>query len=114
MAFVEERGRFDGPITITNTHSCGLTRDVTAQWLFSQLETSAKNDQPFWLPVAAETYDGNLNDVNGHHVKAEHVIAAFEDAAQRSDRRGQRRRRYGDALLRVQGRLGHRVARGCL
>jgi D-aminopeptidase len=80
MAFVEERGRFDGPITITNTHSCGLTRDVTAQWLFSQLETSAKNDQPFWLPVAAETYDGNLNDVNGHHVKAEHVVAAFEDA----------------------------------
>ncbi len=80
MAFVEERGRFDGPITITNTHSCGLTRDVTAQWLYSQLETSAKNDQPFWLPVAAETYDGNLNDVNGHHVKAEHVIAAFEDA----------------------------------
>ncbi len=79
-AFVEERGRFDGPITITNTHSCGLTRDVTAQWLFTQLDTSAKNDQPFWLPVAAETYDGNLNDVNGHHVKAEHVIAAFEGA----------------------------------
>jgi len=80
MAFVRERGRFDGPITITNTHSCGVARDATAQWLYSQLSTSAKNDQPFWLPVAAETYDGNLNDVNGHHVKKEHVIAAFEDA----------------------------------
>lgn len=79
-AFVEERGRFDGPITITNTHSCGLARDVTIQWLYKQLEKSPKDDQPFWLPVAAETYDGNLNDVNGHHVKAEHVIAAFEDA----------------------------------
>ncbi|MDB5479896.1 MAG: aminopeptidase [Caulobacteraceae bacterium] len=33
MALVEERGRFDGPITITNTHSCGLARDVTARWL---------------------------------------------------------------------------------
>ena len=36
--------------------------------------------QPFWLPVSAETYDGSLNDINGHHVKEEHVIAAFEDA----------------------------------
>lgn len=79
-AFIEERGRFDGPITITNTHSCGLARDVTIQWLYKQQQKSPKDDQPFWLPVAAETYDGNLNDVNGHHVKAEHVIAAFEDA----------------------------------
>ncbi|MEI9994330.1 MAG: P1 family peptidase [Rhizomicrobium sp.] len=80
MALVEERGRFDGPITITNTHSCGLARDVTAKWLYTQLETSPKDDQPFWLPVSAETFDGNLNDINGHHIKAEHVIAAFEDA----------------------------------
>jgi len=79
-AFIEERGQFDGPITITNTHSCGLTRDVTARWLHTQLGASAKNDQPFWLPVAAETYDGTLSDINGHHVKPEHVIQAFEDA----------------------------------
>ena len=80
MAFVEERGRFDGPITITNTHSCGLARDVTARWLFSQLRPGDKADQPFWLPVSAETCDIDLNDMNGHHVKEEHVIAAFEDA----------------------------------
>lgn len=80
MAFVEERGRFDGPITITNTHSCGLARDVTARWLFSQLKPGDKADQPFWLPVSAETCDIDLNDMNGHHVKEEHVIAAFEDA----------------------------------
>src|SRR5690349_1480252 len=29
MAFVEERGRFDGPITLTNTHSVGVCRDAT-------------------------------------------------------------------------------------
>ncbi len=79
-AFVEERGRFDGPITITNTHSCGLARDVTAKWLFERRNPQEKQDQPFWLPIAAETYDGALNDINGHHVKAEHVIAAFDDA----------------------------------
>ena len=32
------------------------------------------------LTVAAETYDGWLNDVNGHHVRPEHVYAAFADA----------------------------------
>ncbi len=79
-AFVEERGRFDGPITLTNTHSCGLARDVTAQWLYAQRREDEKLDQPFYLPVSAETHDGHLNDINGHHVKAEHVIAAFEDA----------------------------------
>ena len=76
---IVERGRFEGPITLTNTHSCGLTRDVTAQWLTSQVNTDER-PEPFWMPVAAETYDGFLNDINGHHVKAEHVHAAFEDA----------------------------------
>lgn len=80
MAFVEERGRFDGPITLTNTHSCGLARDVTARWLFSQLRPGDKDDQPFWLPISAETCDEALNDINGHHVKEEDVVAAFEDA----------------------------------
>ena len=79
-AFVEERGRFDGPITLTNTHSCGLARDVTAKWLFETLMPDEKTDQNFWLPVACETYDGTLSDVNGHHVKAEHVIEAFNGA----------------------------------
>jgi L-aminopeptidase/D-esterase-like protein len=79
-AFVEERGRFDGPITITNTHSCGLTRDVTAKWLYSQHKAGEKVDQPFYLPVSAETHDGPLNDINGHHVTEADVIEAFEDA----------------------------------
>ena len=79
-AFVEERGRFDGPITITNTHSCGLSRDVTARWLYEQHNSAEKVDQPFYLPVSAETHDGPLNDINGHHVTPEDVIAAFEDA----------------------------------
>jgi len=76
---IVERGRFEGPITLTNTHSCGLTRDVTARWLTAQVDVEQR-PEPFWMPVAAETYDGGLNDVNGHHVKEEHVYAAFDDA----------------------------------
>jgi L-aminopeptidase/D-esterase-like protein len=32
------------------------------------------------LPVAAETYDGFMNDMNGFHVKAENVMEAIDDA----------------------------------
>jgi D-aminopeptidase len=79
-AFIEERGRFEGPVTITNTHSCGVARDATAEWMSRQVDIGAKADQPLWLPVAAETFDGLLNDVDGHHVTREHVMAAFDDA----------------------------------
>jgi L-aminopeptidase/D-esterase-like protein len=76
-AFIEERGRFEGPITLTNTNSCGIARDATAKWMSEQVDVNVKADQPLWLPVAAETYDGTLNDIDGHHVTAEHVRTAF-------------------------------------
>jgi L-aminopeptidase/D-esterase-like protein len=76
-AFIEERGRFEGPVTLTNTNSCGVVRDATAKWMSEQVDVSMKADQPIWLPVAAETYDGTLNDIDGHHVTAEHVRTAF-------------------------------------
>ena len=68
--WLEECGELHTPITITNTHSCGLARDATIQWML------ARGFMADWgLPVAAETYDGDLNDINGFHVKHEHVIS---------------------------------------
>lgn len=32
------------------------------------------------MPVIAETYDGGTNDINGRHVKEEHVRAALDSA----------------------------------
>jgi len=52
---IEERGRFEGPITITNTHSCGVARDATARWLTARVDVEQR-PEPFWMPVAAETY----------------------------------------------------------
>src|SRR5690606_24400819 len=63
---IEEFGQFSSPITLTNTHSCGIARDATIRWMVA-------NGLLFdrWvLPVAAETYDGYLNDINGFHVRA--------------------------------------------
>jgi len=75
--WVQESGFLEGPIGITNTHSVGVVRDAIIKW-----EVGQKNVlQPWWLPVVAETYDGNLNDINGFHVKEEHVLRALNSAA---------------------------------
>ncbi len=74
--WIEEAGRCDGPITITNTHSCGVARDASIMWMVENLNRTGQ-----WaLPVAGETYDGYLNDINGFHVKNEHVFAALDCA----------------------------------
>jgi L-aminopeptidase/D-esterase-like protein len=75
--WVEESGLLEGPILITNTHSVGIVRDAVVRW---QVE-NGKLYQPFALPVVAETYDGYLNDINGFHVRPEHVFEAFAAAA---------------------------------
>jgi L-aminopeptidase/D-esterase-like protein len=75
--WVQESGYLEGPIGITNTHSVGVVRDAIIKW-----EVTQKNVlQPWWLPVVAETYDGNLNDINGFHVKEQHVLDALNSAA---------------------------------
>ena len=79
-AWIDEAGRCEGPITITNTHSCGVARDATIEWVTRQPSHRHAADARFWLPVAAETFDGDLNDIDGHHVTREHVFAAIEGA----------------------------------
>jgi D-aminopeptidase len=74
--WVQESGLLEGPVAITNTHSVGVVRDAIIRW-----EVGLKNAlQPWWLPVVAETYDGTLNDINGFHVTAAHVLAALDGA----------------------------------
>src|SRR5688500_10555082 len=71
--WIEEAGSLEGPVMITNTHSVGIVRDAVIQWRIKQGNPDASG---YWwsLPVVAETWDGELNDVNGFHVKAEHVF----------------------------------------
>jgi L-aminopeptidase/D-esterase-like protein len=73
--WLEESGILEGPIAITNTHSVGVVRDAILQW-----QVSRPGLQPWGLPVVAETYDGGLSDINGFHVKAEHVFRALDSA----------------------------------
>ena len=73
--WLDESGVLEGPIAITNTHSVGVVRDAILQW-----QVKRPGMQPWGLPVVAETYDGGLNDINGFHVRPEHVIAALDGA----------------------------------
>jgi D-aminopeptidase len=83
-AWLEESGLLDGPILITNTHSVGMVRDSYIQWLARNRKKPGTNTfgDSFWaLPVVTETFDGYLNDVNGFHVKPEHVEQAIASAS---------------------------------
>jgi L-aminopeptidase/D-esterase-like protein len=75
--WIEEAGFLEGPIFITNTHSVGVVRDAAIAWSVKH----QKLFQPWSLPVVAETYDGGLNDINGFHVKPEHVFQALDSAS---------------------------------
>jgi D-aminopeptidase len=79
IPWIEELGTINWPIAITNTHSVGVVRDALIAY------NVAHGDQVYestWsLPVVAETYDGTLSDINGMHVRPEHVFAALDAAA---------------------------------
>jgi len=77
--WVEESGFLEGPVMITNTHSVGVVRDAVIQWRVNHGQPDPTGD--WWsLPVVAETWDGWLNDINGFHVKPEHVFHAIDSA----------------------------------
>ena len=74
---IREFGVLTTPIGITNTHSVGVVRDALVR------VAVARENSPDWsLPVVAETWDGFLNDINGFHVRDEHVAAAIESASE--------------------------------
>ena len=74
--WIEESGFLGSPVMITNTHSVGLVRDSYIQWKLKRHPELAGWE----LPVVAETFDGFLNDINGFHVKPEHVFSALDGA----------------------------------
>jgi D-aminopeptidase len=79
LAWVEESGLLEGPVLITNTHSVGVVRDAAIAWRVKQGKADPSG---YWwsLPVVAETWDGDLSDINGFHVAPQHVFAALQGA----------------------------------
>jgi D-aminopeptidase len=77
VAWILESGTMSGPICLTNTHSVGIAHAGIVAWSVAHHPEAATG---WLLPVAAETWDGYLNDINGAHVGVEHAVAALESA----------------------------------
>ncbi len=77
---VRELGVLEAPVALTNTLNVGLVVDALVQHAVRHnpgigIQTSTAN------VLVGETHDGYLNDLQGRHVRAEHVWAAIERAA---------------------------------
>ena len=78
VSWIAESGTFAGPLAITNTHAVGVAHAGIVAWTVEHHPALAK---AWLLPVAAETWDGYLNDINGHHVSEHSVVDALEAAS---------------------------------
>lgn len=77
--WIEESGLLTTPIALTNTHSLGIVRDAMIGYYARLRKTDGSS---YWmLPVVGETWDGWLSDINGMHVRPEHLCAALDSAA---------------------------------
>jgi D-aminopeptidase len=77
---VRELGQVESPIALTNTLNVGLVMDALVAHAIRQnpgigVHTGSVN------VLVGETNDGYLNDIQGRHVKAEHVWRAIEAAS---------------------------------
>ncbi|UJR34971.1 hypothetical protein I4U23_027750 [Adineta vaga] len=83
--WLDESGLLAPLIAITNTHSVGTIRDAAIQWFIQQKSTEAALSDGVYsslsLPIVTETWDGFLNDINGFHVKGEHLFEAIQSAS---------------------------------
>jgi D-aminopeptidase len=77
VSWINESGTFDGPVAITNTHAVGVAHAGIIAWTVMHHPVVA---EVWLLPVAAETWDGYLNDINRQRVTEQHVVTAIEAA----------------------------------
>ena len=76
--WIDDYGLLVYPMAITNTNSVGTVRDAIIGWGQDHRLVDASI---CCLPVVAETWDGDLNDIFGFHVHREHVEAAIAAAS---------------------------------
>jgi D-aminopeptidase len=76
LEWIRESGLLTTPVGLTNTFSVGIVRDALVA------SQHGANRGRWHLPVVGETYDGFLNEIEGMHVRTEHVFSALESAAE--------------------------------
>jgi len=75
LPWIAEQGLIGAPLCITNTLSVGVVRDAICAYAVEN-----KIEQPFHLPVTAETWDGWLSDVESLSVTQAMAFDALANA----------------------------------
>ena len=79
---VRELGTIEAPIALTNTLNVGLVLDAIVQYSIRQNPSiGIRPDSGSVNSVVGETNDSYLNDIQGRHVRLEHVLGAVENAS---------------------------------
>lgn len=80
LAYINDIGRLESPIMLTNTLNVGRVYDATISWLVrNHPAIGVTDDVP--VPVVAECDDSTLNDIQGRHVGEKEVFAALDGAS---------------------------------
>ena len=104
-AYLEDYGVAYGPIGLSNTNAIGPVYAGIQEW------SSRRFGSAIW-PVVAETWDGDLNDIEGFHVHAADAIAAIDRARGGPVAEGDVGGGTGMVCFGFKGRYRHGVARG--
>lgn len=76
--WIAETGLLHLPIGVTNSHAVGTVHRGIIDWIVDR-RLAIAND--WMLPCVGETFDGDLNDINGRHVTSDHVASALDAAS---------------------------------
>ncbi len=86
--FIDDFGRFSGPVMLTNTYSVGVVRDAAYQWLVQHdlidefsLAGEKVPGATVMYPVVGETWDGMMSNGRGFHIRKEHAFEALDNAS---------------------------------
>ncbi|MFQ6082017.1 MAG: P1 family peptidase [Candidatus Aminicenantia bacterium] len=100
---IEELGNIETPIILTNTLSVPTAGDALIDYVLSFEE----NKQVLSVnPVVGETNDGWLNDIQGRHIKKEHVLEAIKSASDGPIEEGSIGAGTGTICFRFKGGIG--------
>ena len=75
--WIEETGLLTLPIGLTNSHAVGTVHRGIIDWVVARKPEIARD---WLLPMVGETYDGDLNDINGRHISEAHAVEALDNA----------------------------------
>lgn len=103
---VRELGSLETPILLTNTLNVWRCADYLVDWMLRDNPCIGINTYGTVNPVAGECNDGWLNDIQGRHVKREHVFAALDSASEGPVAEGNIGAGTGTLCYRFKGGIG--------